>query len=132
MKTIFIFAMVIAIFLGCGEDEMTQFSKDEMGEYAKEQASDIVYDHYTKAFKTLDNVTVSNMNYWFESDITLHVSCVVFYTIDFQSDLLGERRLQKQYTLTFQVNDEADTIEQSARFVSVSPALQLTLSDIIG
>ena len=142
MKTIqntLIFTVILGFSLillsGCGADESSdspQFSKDEIASYAKKQTSNIVSDFYTKGLRSIEDVVVSNMNYWFESDITLHVSCVVFYTIDTESELIGKRKLEKQYTLTFQVNEDVDTIEKTVRYVSINPKLELNTSDILG
>ena len=127
MKLITMILFTITIFSGCGADDPPQLSKEEIAEYAKQQSSDILYDHYTKSFKgkIFKDVSVSNHNYWFESDITLHVSCVVFYTVELESNILGtlKNRGETQYTLTFQVDEAASTIEQSTRFVNINPPL---------
>ena len=125
--------VLLAGVMGCGADESEAvgFSKDEIAEYARQQSTEIVSDFYAKSLKTAEVLSVSNHNHWYESDITLHVSCTVFYTLGNEGDPLGKISLQKQYTLSFQTYTEADTIEQSARFVSISPQLQLTVSDLL-
>ena len=112
-------ALVTSLF-GCGADDSPQFSKEEISEYAKQQSSDIMHSHY-KGRTLFQDVAVSNLNHWFESDITLHVSCTVLHT--FNTASLGAFRIQKQHTFTFQVNSNAISIERSIRFVSVNPSL---------